>query len=119
MYRSIFHELGSALRLNGANYAYLLQFSGKTLGLVGAAITLIDAIACSTVCAGSAVTYLLGEFTNFPLSFAAFTVLLLIALALVTLFSIGESKNVFVTCACAIISCYYHIMVVDYFYGKL
>jgi amino acid transporter len=94
LYRPIFLELGSALRLNGANYSYLLQFSGKTLGLIGAAATLLDAIATSTVSAATAASYLMGEFSVFPVPLSAFTVILLLLFTLVAMFGISESSGV-------------------------
>lgn len=57
LWRPIFLELGSAIHLNGGNYAYLLQVSGKTLGLIGAAATLLDSVATSTVSAATAASY--------------------------------------------------------------
>jgi amino acid transporter len=94
LYRPIFLELGSALRLNGANYSYLLQFSGKTLGLIGAAATLLDAVATSTVSAATAASYLMGEFSAFPMPLSAFTVILLLLFTLVAMLGICESSGV-------------------------
>lgn len=95
LYKPILQELGSAVPLNGANYTYLLQFSGKTLGLIGAASSLLDAAATSTVSSATAAAYLQGEFGSaLPLSVSVLTILLLVVFALMALFHVRESSTV-------------------------
>jgi amino acid transporter len=94
LYRPILLELGSAIPVNGANYTYLLQFSGKTLAIISAAATLLDAASTSTVSAATAGAYLKGEFPNFRLPTAAFAVILLVLFVIVALFSVRESTAV-------------------------
>jgi hypothetical protein len=79
--------------LSSRNYVYLLQFSGKMLALVGAAATLLDAVATSTVSAATASAYLSAEFHSMPVSTTLLTVLFLIALGIVALAGIRESAS--------------------------
>jgi hypothetical protein len=79
--------------LSSRNYVYLLQFSGKMLALVGAAATLLDAIATSTVSAATASAYLSAEFHSMPISMTLLTVLFLVALGVVALAGISESAS--------------------------
>lgn len=88
-------ELASAVRLNGANYAYLLQASGKTMASVGAAVTLLDAVATASVSAASAASYIHGEFgSRLPIAEALLAICLLVVLSLVAFFSLRESSGV-------------------------
>jgi hypothetical protein len=80
--------------LSSRNYVYLLQFSGKMLALVGAAATLLDAVATSTVSAATASAYLSAEFHSMPISMTLLTVLFLVALGVVALAGIRESASV-------------------------
>lgn len=93
LFRPLLLELGRSARVNGANYTYLLQFSGKTMGVVGAAATLFDALATSTVSAATASVYLEGEFAHFPLSQLALAICILIALTAVAFISMRESST--------------------------
>ncbi|KAB5594854.1 Transcription-associated protein 1 [Ceratobasidium theobromae] len=93
IYRPILLELGSAIRLNGANYIYLLQCSGKTLGAIGAAATLLDAVATSVVSAATAGAYLKGEIPNLSIQEWGIGMCLLVGIALVALISIRESSS--------------------------
>jgi hypothetical protein len=79
--------------LSSRNYIYLLQFSGKLLALVGAAATLLDAVATSTVSAATASAYLSAEFHSMPISMTLLTVLFLVALGVVALAGIRESAS--------------------------
>ncbi|VDB89935.1 unnamed protein product [Peniophora sp. CBMAI 1063] len=92
--RPLLLELASAAHLNGANYIYLLQFSGKTMGVIGATATLLDAICTSTVSAATASSYLSGEFTHLPVSPGVITIVLLIGLGLLALAGLRESASV-------------------------
>ncbi|KAI0278600.1 amino acid permease-domain-containing protein [Russula aff. rugulosa BPL654] len=92
-FRPILLELAATVRTNGSNYVYLLQFSGKMLALVGAAATLLDAVATSTVSAATASAYLSAEFHSMPISTTLLTVLFLIALGVVALAGIRESAS--------------------------
>ncbi|CAE6496372.1 unnamed protein product [Rhizoctonia solani] len=92
IYRPILLELGSAIRLNGANYIYLLQCSGKTLGSIGAAATLLDAAATSVVSAATAGAYLQGEITTGSIEERDIGLFLLIAISLLALASLRESS---------------------------
>ncbi|KAH9959164.1 amino acid permease-domain-containing protein [Russula dissimulans] len=94
VFRPLLLELASTVRINGSNYVYLLQFSGKMLALVGAAATLLDAIATSTVSAATASSYLSAEIPSMPLSTTLLTVLFLIALGVLALAGIRESASV-------------------------
>jgi len=82
------------MRLNGANYTYLLQFSGKTMGLIGAAATLLDVTATSSVSAATASAYLAGEFRNTlgGGKETALTIGIILMLALIGMFSLRESS---------------------------
>lgn len=93
IYRPILLELGSAIRLNGANYIYLLQCSGKTLGAIGAAATLLDAVATSVVSAATAGAYLKGEIPNLSIQEWGIGMCLLVGIALIALISIRESSS--------------------------
>ena len=93
LWRPILLELGSAVRLNGGNYSYLLQVSGTTLGLVGAAVTLLDSVATSTEAAATAASYLRGEFTSsLATSDATITIALLTGLSILCLFNVRTSS---------------------------
>ncbi|CAE6427615.1 unnamed protein product [Rhizoctonia solani] len=92
IYRPILLELGSAIRLNGANYVYLLQCSGKTLGAVGAAATLLDAVATSVVSAATAGAYLQGEISTGSIKEWSIGLLLLVLISLIALVSLRESS---------------------------
>ena len=93
IYRPILLELGGAIRLNGANYIYLLQCSGKALGAVGAAATLLDAVATSVVSAATAGAYLKGEISSLAIQEWAIGLCLLVGIALVALISLRESSG--------------------------
>lgn len=92
-FRPLLLELAATVRTNGSNYVYLLQFSGRMLALVGAAATLLDAIATSTVSAATASAYLSAEFHSMPISTTLLTVLFLVALGVVALAGIRESAS--------------------------
>ncbi|KAA1477796.1 hypothetical protein DENSPDRAFT_787193 [Dentipellis sp. KUC8613] len=92
-FRPVMLELAAAVRLNGANYIYLLQFSGKLASVIGAAATLLDAVATSTVSAATASTYLTGEFGHLPVSSGVFTIIFLSAFGLLALAGIRESAS--------------------------
>ncbi|KAI0245718.1 amino acid permease-domain-containing protein [Lactifluus subvellereus] len=92
-FRPLLLELASTVRINGSNYVYLLQFSGKMLSLVGAAATLLDAVATSTVSAATASAYLSAEIHAMPISASMLTVLFLIALGVLALAGIRESAS--------------------------
>jgi len=94
LFRPILLELGSALRLNGANYTYLLQFSGKTLGLIGAAATLLDAMATSTVSSATAAAYLAGEVPKLGVPQPVLAMSVLVGLCLVGFFRVKESSTI-------------------------
>ncbi|KAF8606430.1 hypothetical protein BDV93DRAFT_594682 [Ceratobasidium sp. AG-I] len=93
IYRPILLELGGAIRLNGANYIYLLQCSGKALGAVGAAATLLDAVATSVVSAATAGAYLKGEISTLAIQEWVIGLCLLVGIALVALISLRESSG--------------------------
>ena len=63
------------------------------LALVGAAATLLDAVATSTVSAATASAYLSAEFHSMPISTTLLTVLFLVALGVVALAGIRESAS--------------------------
>lgn len=74
------------------------------LALVGAAATLLDAVATSTVSAATASAYLSAEISHMPISTTLLTVLFLVALGVLALAGIKESASaaaaVFVFHAC-------------------
>jgi hypothetical protein len=78
----LLEQLGSAVRLNSANYTYLLQFSGKALGLIDAAATLLDAMATSTVSSATAAAYLAGEVPKLGIPQAVLALSVLVGLGL-------------------------------------
>jgi len=84
---------GSAIRLNGGNYTYLLQVSGTTLGLIGAAATLLDSVATSAVSAATTASYLRGEFTSFPMAESVVTIVVLCGLSSICLFNVRSSST--------------------------
>jgi amino acid transporter len=94
MWKPILLELGSAIPLNGANYTYLLQVSSKTLALVGAAVTLLDAIATSMVSAATATAYIDGEFTSIPVPTAVLSIIILLGITCIALFRTRDSTTV-------------------------
>jgi len=75
------------------SYIYLLQFSGKTLALIGAAVTLLDAVATSAVSAATASAYLSAEIHSMPISTSMLAVLFLIALGVLALAGIRENAS--------------------------
>lgn len=79
--------------MNGANYTYLLQFSGKILGVLGAAATLFDAVATSAVSAATASAYLAGEFAHFPIKESILAICILLSLTAVSFFGMRESSG--------------------------
>lgn len=79
--------------MNGANYTYLLQFSGKAMGVLGAAATLFDALATSTVSAATASAYLAGEFSHLPLKQLVLSICILLSLTAVAFLSMRESSS--------------------------
>lgn len=92
-FRPVLLELASTVRINGSNYIYLLQFSGKTLALIGAAATLLDAVATSAVSAATASAYLTAEIHSMPISASTLTVLFLVALGILALAGIRENAS--------------------------
>ncbi|KAN0137458.1 Amino acid permease domain containing protein [Lactarius tabidus] len=92
-FRPLLLELASTVRINGSNYIYLLQFSGKTLALIGAAATLLDAVATSAVSAATASAYLSAEIHSMPISASALAVLFLVALGILALAGIRENAS--------------------------
>ena len=75
------------------NYIYLLQFSGKTLALIGAAATLLDAVATSAVSAATASAYLTTEIQSMPFSASTLAILFLVALGILALAGIRENAS--------------------------
>ncbi|CAE6430092.1 unnamed protein product [Rhizoctonia solani] len=91
IYRPILLELGSAFRLNGTNYVYLLQCSGRTLAAIGATATLLDAVAASVVSAAAAGAYVKAEFPEIPATDHTIGIYLLVVIALLALVTLRES----------------------------
>ncbi|KAG8954830.1 hypothetical protein FRC00_005658 [Tulasnella sp. 408] len=94
LFRPILRELGSAIRMNGAIYSYLLQCSGKTMALVGAAAIFLDSVATASVSAATASAYLSGEFDGalYGMKEAAVALGILALLAVVGLFNLRGSS---------------------------
>ncbi|KZP00412.1 hypothetical protein CALVIDRAFT_533426 [Calocera viscosa TUFC12733] len=99
LFRPILLELVAAVRLNGSSYAYLLQFSGKSLAAVGAAATLLDAVSTSAVSAATAGSYLVGElnFSNARTVEIGLGVAFLVVMACIALAGLRESAGVALT----------------------
>ncbi|EJU05049.1 hypothetical protein DACRYDRAFT_114337 [Dacryopinax primogenitus] len=99
LFRPVLLELVAAVRLNGGTYAYLLQFSGKSLAAVGAAATMLDAVSTSTVSAATAGSYLVGELTvgNSRLVEILLGVAFLVIIAFIALAGLRESGSVALT----------------------
>ncbi|KAG9006649.1 hypothetical protein FRB90_009798 [Tulasnella sp. 427] len=95
LFRPILRELGSAIRMNGAIYSYLLQCSGKTMGLVGAAAIFLDGVATASVSAATASAYLSGEFGGVlsGIKESAVALGILALLAMVGLFNLRGSST--------------------------
>ncbi|KZT52939.1 hypothetical protein CALCODRAFT_458622, partial [Calocera cornea HHB12733] len=102
LFRPIMLELVAAVRLNGGTYAYLLQFSGKSLAAVGAAATLLDAVSTSTISAATAGSYLVGELNvgNARLVEILLAVGFLVLIAAIALAGLRESGGVALTMLC-------------------
>lgn len=64
------------------------------MSIIGAAATLLDAVATSTVSAATASTYLAGEIGHLPFSAGVLTLLFLVLLSFVALAGIKESASV-------------------------
>ncbi|KAI9447452.1 amino acid permease-domain-containing protein [Lactarius indigo] len=92
-FRPLLLELASSVRINGSNYIYLLQFSGKTMALIGAAATLLDAVATSAVSAATASAYLSAEIHSMPVSASVLAILFLVALGVLALAGIKENAS--------------------------
>ncbi|KAH9057249.1 amino acid permease-domain-containing protein [Lactarius vividus] len=109
-FRPVLLELASTVRINGScvsspsapkpkltslsrNYIYLLQFSGKTMALIGAAATLLDAVATSAVSAATAGAYISAEIHSMPISASVLAVLFLVALGILALAGIRENAS--------------------------
>lgn len=82
-------ELASALPINGANYAYLLNTASKSLALVGASLTLLDAATTATISAATFAAYLQGEIMSAVPAYC-FTLILLVGMAVVCLIGLRE-----------------------------
>jgi hypothetical protein len=63
------------------------------LALVGAAATLLDAVATSTVSAATASAYLSAEIRSIPISTTLLTVVFIVALGVIALAGIRESAS--------------------------
>jgi hypothetical protein len=93
VFRPILRENASAVPYNGGSYSYLVNFTSKSIAVVAAAITSLDAITTAVVSAGSAGGYLEGEIT-LPFPAPLLTVFILILFSCVCLFGIRESSRV-------------------------
>ncbi len=89
-------ELGSAIRFNGGIYAYLLQCSGKSLALIGAAAMFLDAVATASTSAATVSAYLAGELDGKldGMREAGVAIGIIIVLACVGLANVKESSAV-------------------------
>lgn len=107
VFRPILLENASAVPYNGGSYSYILNFGSKTLAVIAAAITSLDAIttvvsktdstySLAVVSAGSAGGYLVGE-VSLPFPDALLTVFILIIFSGVCLAGIRESSGVALT----------------------
>lgn len=96
LYRPILLELGSAIRFNGATYAYLLHCSGTTMALLGTAAIILDGVATASVSAATVSAYISGELNGSlsGMKQAAVAIGFLILLATIGLFNIRESSAI-------------------------
>ncbi|KAI5454120.1 hypothetical protein NCC49_005110 [Naganishia albida] len=93
LFRPILLELGSAIRIDGASYVYLLNLTAKSWALCAAAVTLIDAIATGVVSAATAASYIKGE-VSLPFPDLTLTIIILVAFTGLLLFGVRESSSV-------------------------
>ena len=98
-FRPIICELASAMAAsNAGNYSYFSNLSTKTIALLAAAITMLDAISTAAVSAGTASAYISGEATNTQGSAVIdgklISVLLLVGLSVFCLAGIRDSSTV-------------------------
>ncbi|CAK5282919.1 unnamed protein product [Mycena citricolor] len=93
IWRPIMEELGSALPICGAPYAYLLNVTPKSIALLGAALMLLDFASTSVVSASTAASYVAGEVAlPFP-DFVGAAVVLLV-FAVVSFTGLKESARI-------------------------
>ncbi len=107
-FRPLLVELSSALGASDSvNYGYMSNISTRSMALVAAAVTALDALATGAVSASTAAAYLDGE-TAGRVGTTGWTVVLLAALVLVACFGFKDSTRV----AVAMIACHLLTMAV-------
>lgn len=98
-FRPILLELTSAMRFNGAIYAYCLQCSGKTMALVAVSAMFLDGVATASVSAATVSAYLSGELNGAlsGMKEAAVAIGILVLGAAAGLLNLKESSGVTLT----------------------
>ncbi|KAN0066600.1 hypothetical protein ACQY0O_000694 [Thecaphora frezii] len=102
-FRPVMCELASALSAsNAGNYSYFSNVSTKTVSLLAAAITMLDAIATAAVSAGTASAYIAGETVRSDgtapvIDARLISILLLVGLALLCLSGLRDSSSLALT----------------------
>jgi amino acid transporter len=106
IFRPILLENASAVPYNGGSYSYIVNFGPKSLAVVAAAVTSLDAITTvydlfsrliqAIVSAGSAGGYLAGEI-NLPFPDALLAVFILILFSGICMLGIRESSKIALT----------------------
>ncbi|KAL0488542.1 amino acid permease YdaO [Acrasis kona] len=95
LFKSVYEEVGSALALNGASYALLLNTTSKQIASLAACLTIISYVATAVVSASTAMYYilLLPYFQDLDPVRTVFwgTIIILLAFALLNLIGITES----------------------------
>ncbi|PWZ03009.1 hypothetical protein BCV70DRAFT_197245 [Testicularia cyperi] len=95
-FRPVICELASALSAsNAGNYSYMSNVTNKTIAVLAAAITLLDAVATGAVSAGTASAYIAGETAGSrgTIDGRIISILLLVGLAVFCLAGLRESST--------------------------
>ncbi|MBK7951794.1 MAG: APC family permease [Deltaproteobacteria bacterium] len=92
LFRTIYAEVGSALRLNGGTYTVLLNTTNKKVAAAAACLTLLSYMATAVISAGEAMHYAANLAPGLDVMSA--TIALLAGFALLNLIGIAESAVV-------------------------
>lgn len=109
---SVMCELAAALPINAANYAYLLNTTGKTFALIAAALALLDAATTASVSAASFAAYLEGE-SVLPFPSYWLTIIVLIGFTVICLSGVKESVGLAFSMLCLHVRTNFHPEDVD------
>ncbi|MDQ6926438.1 MAG: APC family permease, partial [Candidatus Eremiobacteraeota bacterium] len=92
LYRSVYAEVGSALRLNGGTYTVLLNTTSKAIAASAACLTLLSYVATAVISASEAMHY--GHALVPALNVETATVALLGVFAVLNIIGVAESAGV-------------------------